>query len=325
MTQARIGALAAAGAAILFGSAFVATAVALRSFGPLPIAFWRGLIAAILVGGALRAGLLGSGANLATTRDGRDLPIRPRRSGPDRIARLVVLGLLGGPIFNIALNVAVGASGATITSFVVGLYAVLAAVLAPLVLRERLGPGALAGFVVALAGTALLAEIGSGAPSAGGVATALFGACAFAGYLLLSRRWSAEHDLRGGLIAETNFVATAAVALAAIVVLPVGSVLPATIEPGAVAALVWLAIGPGAAAQLLLVASVRRIPARRSSAFLLLNPVTATVLAAILLGERLSALQLLGAALVLCGIALASGLATAVLGRATRTRLPPSA
>ena len=71
MTQARIGALAAAGAAILFGSAFVATAVALRSFGPLPIAFWRGLIAAILVGGALRAGLLGSGANLATTRDGR--------------------------------------------------------------------------------------------------------------------------------------------------------------------------------------------------------------------------------------------------------------
>ena len=323
MTQARIGGLAAAGAALLFGSAFVATAFALRSFGPLPVAFWRGLLATIVVGLAIRAGWLGTGAPAAAgaTRQ----PVHDAPTQVARIARLTVLGLLGGPTFNIALNVAVGVSGATITAFVAGLYAVLAAVLAPLVLRERLGARALAGFVVALGGTGLLAELQSGAPSAGGIGVALFAAFAFAAYLLLSRRWADRYDLRGALIAEANFIATAAVALPAIVILGAGPLVPATIVPSAGIALVWLAIGPGAAAQLLLVASVRRIPARRSAAFLLLNPIAATALAAILLGERLAPLQLIGAILVLAGIALASGLLTAVVRRGAPVEpIPPA-
>ncbi|HTC86142.1 MAG TPA: DMT family transporter [Candidatus Acidoferrum sp.] len=311
MTQARIGALAATGAALFFGSSFVATAFALRSFGPLPVAFWRGLIAAILVGIALRAGWLGDDRpGVAEPRPGGGA-----RSEVDRYARLVLLGLLGGPLFNIALNVAVGEAGATITAFVAGLYAVLAAVLAPLVLRERLGSGALAGFIVALVGTGLLAELEAGAPSASGIATALFGAFSFAAYLVLSRRWSDAYRLRGGLIAEANFVATSVVALGGILILGAGPIVPSSIEPVAAIAVLWLALGPGTAAQLLLVASVRRIAARRSAAFLLLNPVTATILAAILLAERLSTQQLIGGALVLAGMALASGLITTLLGR----------
>ncbi len=60
------------------------------------------------------------------------------------------------------------------------------------------------------------------------------------------------------------------------------------------------------------------IPAQRSAAFLLLNPITATVLAAILLGERPSPIQLLGGILVLVGIALATG---ALSASAIRRRL----
>lgn len=41
------------------------------------------------------------------------------------------------------------------------------------------------------------------------------------------------------------------------------------------------------------------IPATRSAAFLLLNPITATVLAAALLGERPAPLQVAGGGLVL--------------------------
>jgi drug/metabolite transporter (DMT)-like permease len=296
-TEERTGTLAAAGASALFGSSYVATAFALHSFGPLAVAFWRGLGAALIVGVALRAGWLG-------------VPVGARAHPFDRgrLLRLAALGLLGGPIFIVALNVAVGASGATIASFVAGLYAVLAAVLAPFVLRERLGRAAIAGFVVALAGTALLAEIESGAPSAGGVGAGLIAAATFAAYLVLSRRWSRAIALSGGVIAMANFVATAIVLVPAVVLLGSGGFVPPTIAPDAGLAIVWLVVGPSVLAQLLLIASVRRVPARRSSAFLLLNPIVATVLAAVLLGERLAPSQTVGAGLVLVGIALAAGL-----------------
>jgi drug/metabolite transporter, DME family len=297
VTDERAGALAAAGAAALFGSSFVATAFALHSFGPAPVAFWRGLGAALAVGLALRVGWLGDAVGPPSARFDRG-----------RLLRLATLGILGGPVFIVAMNVAVGAAGATLASFVAGLYAVLAAVLAPLVLRERLGSGAIVGFVVALGGTALLAELGSGAPSAGGIGAGLVAAAAFASYLVLSRRWSRAIALPGAVIAEANFVATAVVLLPVIAISGSGPILPATIAPDAALALLWLIVGPSILAQLLLIASVRRIPARRSAAFLMLNPITAAILAALLLGERLSPAQLLGAGLVLAGIAIAGGI-----------------
>jgi DME family drug/metabolite transporter len=296
IADARIGALAAAGAAVLFGSSFVATAFALHSFGPLAVAFWRGLGAALVVGVLFRAGVLGDRARIPMGLFDRWL-----------LSRLAALGLLGGPVFIVLMNVAVGASGATIASFVAGLYAVFAAVLAPFVLRERLGAGPIAGFVLALAGTALLAQLESGAPSVGGIAAGLVAAAAFASYLVLSRRWSRALGASGGVIAMANFCATVVVLLPGVVLFGSGQFVPATIAPDAGLALIWLVVGPSVLAQLLLIESVRLIPARRSAAFLLLNPIAATILAAILLGERLELLQALGAALVLAGIALASG------------------
>ena len=96
----------------------------------------------------------------------------------------------------------------------------------------------------------------------------------------------------------------------------VGLLLPIVGEPplarplaaDAASAVIWLAVGPGALAAILVVTGMRRIPARRASAFLLLNPPTATLGAWLLLGERLSPLQLLGGALVLLAIAGASGI-----------------
>ena len=67
----------------------------------------------------------------------------------------------------------------------------------------------------------------------------------------------------------------------------------------------WLA-AVAALGPILTVASVRLIPAARSAAFLLLNPITATVLAVTLLGERPSPLQLAGGILVLLGMAVAT-------------------
>jgi drug/metabolite transporter (DMT)-like permease len=70
-------------------------------------------------------------------------------------------------------------------------------------------------------------------------------------------------------------------------------------------------------AAVLVVVGMRRLPARRASAFLLLNPPTAALGAWLLLGERLTAVQLLGGGLVLVAMAVAGGL---VQGRGDAAR-----
>jgi DME family drug/metabolite transporter len=263
---------------------------------------WRGLIATLIVGGLVARGGLTGRAALA---------------GIDRAGwlRLVVLGTLGGPVFVVAMNVAVGASGATIAAFVAGLYAVLAALFGPAILGERLGMSAVAAFVIALCGTALLAGLGTGpATTTGlgdGIGAGLVAATSFALYLVLSRRWARSLRPPGAVVALAVFAATAIVLAPATLLVAGDGLLPAPSDPDlavAVLAVAWLAIGPSVAAQLLLMAGVRRLPARRSSAFLLLNPVTAAILAALFLGERLSSTRVAGAALVLTGMAVASGL-----------------
>jgi len=51
---------------------------------------------------------------------------------------------------------------------------------------------------------------------------------------------------------------------------------------------------------------LRRMPAGRAAPFLLLMPISGTLIAAALLGERLDQVQLAGAALILLGIAVAT-------------------
>lgn len=290
--QDRIGMAYAAGAGILFGSSYVATAYALRSFGPVSATAWRGLIGTVGLSLLILRGVVPSAG------------FRARRA---TLARLAVLGILGGPGIIVGTNIAITVVGAAVTSFIAGLYAVLASVLAIPVLGERLRPRAIAGLLTAFGGTALLAEIWSGTGSAPGVLAALLGAGSYALFLVLSRRWSASDGLEGPAVALAT-VAAAGFALMGIeAIVSPGSIVPRSIDPLAIAGLIWVAIA-ATWAQLLIVASLRRVDTRRSSAMLLLNPPTAALLAWLLLGQTLRPLQIAGAALVLCGIAAASGM-----------------
>ena len=293
----REGEVAAALAAVLFGTAWVATRIALESFTPIAAAFWRGALAMVLLAAILF---------VVARRSGGRGRVDLRRVDRRGFGRLVLLGLLGGPTFGLAMNVAIAEAGATIAAFVAGAYPVIAATLAPLVLREPLTRGAAAGFLLALAGAALLTELDFATAPVAGLAAGAFGALAFGVYLVLLRRWSKDPAL------QPELTATAVVTLTALVLLPIelvrepGAILPAIVTPAALTAIVWLAIGPGCLSQLLIAASTRRITARRSAAFLLLNPLTAAITAPLLLGESLSAVQAVGAGLVLTGIALAT-------------------
>jgi probable blue pigment (indigoidine) exporter len=307
--SSRAGTLLAAGAAVLFGSAFIAIVVLLRSFEPLPGALWRatlgGAVLLALVLSLTRSGAAGHGA---VGSPGADLG---RGGGPSRrtarsnFLRIVLLGILSGPVFLVAQNLAVNDLGATVSGFVVGMYAVFAAVLGPLVARDRLEWPAIVGFLAALVGTALLSELRVERLSTLGMAAGVFGAVGYSFYLVLGRRWIPPLALRPEVIALASALLTVVVVLAWLAVTAPASIFPANVSPEAMIALVWIAFVL-VAGQTMVMASVRRIPAQRSAAFLLLNPLTSAFLALVLLGERLSPPQLLGAALVVVGIAAAT-------------------
>ena len=288
-----MGGLAAALAAVLYGSAYVAIAIALDGFTPIGVALWRGLI------GAFALGLVLSLPPLASHR--------PLGLGRPALARLGVLGLTGGGIFVLAMNAAVALSGATITAFVAGLYAVAAALLAIPLLGERLERRTVVALLAALAGTALLSDLVGGDGQPVGIAMALTAAASFGLFLVLSRRWSASYRLSGPVVGVASLGISALVALGLAFVtgdrIAVG---PPDTSP--VLAVGWVALGPGALASVLVVIGMRRLRAQTASLLLLLNPPTAAVLAIVLLDERLGPVQVVGAALILGAIGSASGI-----------------
>lgn len=300
------GELYAALAAIGYGSAYVATAFALRSFDPLPVAVYRSLLAAIAL--AVAVGVVRRRASTAETGAAADRPRPLIRAG-----HLMLIAALGGPIFLGGMNLAVAGVGPTIASFVAGLYAVLAALFAPFLLRERLRSRTLAGLLAALVGTALLAELDLGGSSLGGIAWGLLAAVSFALFLVLSRKWSRPDGFDALTITLANMTATAVVLGAIVIVSSPGSIAPKPIVTEAVLAVAWLAL-IAAAGQAFAVGAVRLLPASRSSAFLLLNPIAATILSVLLLGQVPTPVQILGGLLVLAGIAVA----TVLPGGATR-------
>ena len=281
---------------MLYGTSYVATAIALRSFSPLGTAAARGLLGVLAIGLVL---LLPAASGF-----------RPRRMNAAAAWRLAALAIFGGPAFIAAMNYAVSLAGATVTAFVAGLYAVLAAAFAVPLLGERPETRTVVALGLALIGTGLLADLRLTGETAAGVGVGLVAAVLFALFLVLSRRWSAAHGLPGPTVAFATLGLTAVSIGALLPVLGQGP-FDGELRVDAVVAAAWLAVGPGALAAMLVVAGMRRIPARRASAFLLLNPPTAALGAWWLLNESLTPLQLVGGALVLLAIAGAGGLALA--------------
>ncbi len=294
LTDRALGTAAATVVAMLYGSTYVATAFQLRGFTPLGGALWRSAIAAVIL-------LAVVGAASVRGR-GRAIPDSARAA---RWARLLVLGILGGPIFIVGLNVAVSQVGATVTSFVAGLYAILATLFAPAVLGERLERSVLAGFVAALAGTALLAGLSPSPNVPLGLAAAGSAAVAFSLYLVLIRRWSASLRIGPMGIALSTVLAATAVLAVLIALFDPGAALPSSAPPNVVAATAWLVVS-SVAGPILAAVALGRIETRIASALLLLNPVTATVLAMLTLGEVLTPIQAVGGLLVLVGMGAAA-------------------
>jgi drug/metabolite transporter (DMT)-like permease len=234
--------------------------------------------------------------------------IEQRRHGP-RARRDRALALVAGIFFAadlICWHYSIEAVGAGLATVLGNIQVVLVAVIAWLVLGERLSGRTIASIPVVFAGVVLISGlVGNGAygddPLLGvvyGVATAI----TYAGFILVLRQ--AGGDLRQP--AGPLFDAT----LSAAVFCALGGIAIGDIDwaPGleSQAWLVLLALSSQVLGWLLISVSLPRLPAAITSIVLMLQPMTTVLLGAVLLSERPSAVQLSGVLVVLAGVAFAT-------------------
>ena len=276
---------AAAGAACIASSA---TLVRLADTAPATAATFRCLYALPVLG-------------LLLLREDRRYGTRPVR---DRL-----LASAAGVFFAVDLVLwhhAIAAVGAGIATVLGNLQVVVVGFAAWWLLGERPGRRLVAAVPVVLVGVLLISGVvGSGAygehPGLG-VVFGLGTSVAYGVFLLLLRQGSA--DLRR--VAGPLFDATAvAVPVCVLLGLVTGGVdlVPSWPAHGW---LVVLAITSQVVGWLLIAVSLPRVPAALTSVVLLLQPVASVALAAVVLSERPSALQLVGCGVVLVGVVAAT-------------------
>jgi drug/metabolite transporter (DMT)-like permease len=188
------------------------------------------------------------------------------------------------------------------STLLVNLAPVFVALGAWLLFGERFSTTFLIGLVVALAGAALLV---GGSPQIGpehllGDVLAVAAAVSYAGYILAVSRLRSRFST-AAVMAYGGGVSCAALLLVALVS---GESLVASTAYGW-AVLLGVALVSQVGGQSLITYALAHLPSAFSSVSLLLQPVAATVLAWIILGEALGAWQGLGGAVVLVGIVLA--------------------
>lgn len=180
---------------------------------------------------------------------------------------------------------------------------VIVALLSATFLRERLTWPMLAALVCALMGTALLIDLQPGSATADdaliGVLLALGSAAGYAVIALLSRALAGRyHPLQ-----STSIGFAVGAVLLLLLALPTGFV--ASYSAAAWLQLLYLGVAPTALAYFVFFTGMKHTSATVASIVTLIEPLTATILAALLFGERLGptgwmgALLLIGAMLLL--------------------------
>src|SRR5580765_1159411 len=292
--------LAAAGTVLLWASAFPAITVAVRGLGPAGLAVARLAVASAAL--ALAAPWLGGRgkAGLGVRRPKlRDLPL------------IALCGLAGMTGYQLLLNAGERVVPAGTASLLVATAPVYASLLAVAFLGEHATRRRWVGSAVALAGTALIAAshgLGFGTSAlivlAAAVLQAIF------------------HTAQKPLLARyTGFEVTAyAMWAGTVFVLPwTGSLLHALPHAGgeAIGSAVFLGLAPSAAGFVLWAYAMARTDVGRVTVSLYLVPAAAIGISLVWLGEIPGPAELIGGAIALAGVVLASGGSTPP-GRASR-------
>ena len=277
---------------LCWGSAFPLIRVGMRDLGALELAAARFAVASALA-------LLW----LAYRR-----PPLPTRADA---GRFLVCGLIGISVYNGLLNQGERTVSAGAASFIVNVAPILTAIMATVFLRERFSAWGWGGALISFAGVGLIALGQPGGLAFGGGASLVGGAAlCTAIYFVLQRplvpRYGALACTAYTLIAGALFLAPFLPGAAPILVAPERARAAATV--------VALGVFPAAIGYAAWTYALDRFGAARASTFLYLVPPLAALIGFAALGEAMSALTLVGAAVAISGVAIVN----------TRGRSPPS-
>ncbi|WP_329458877.1 DMT family transporter [Streptomyces sp. NBC_01497] len=304
------GLLYLAVAGLAWGTAGAAGTLVYRvsDLGPFALSFWRCAGGLVLLLGALalrRRG--GAGGRRDHTREGsapRRAPVEPWRR---RLLRISGSGI-AFTVFQTAYFASVHSTGLAVGTVVtLGAGPVFIALGARVLMAERLGAGGLSAVLGALAGLGVLTLGGDGTGSAAvrpqGVALAVLSAAGYAAMTLLTR-WLGRDGGRSDALATTAW----ACGIGVVALLPFALVTGAGAVPHTAHAseviwlLVYVAAVPTALAYALYFAGAAVVRAATVSVIMLLEPVSAAIIAVWVLRERLTAATVAGTLLLLAAV-----------------------
>jgi DME family drug/metabolite transporter len=277
-------------AAVCFGTTGTAQALGPDDATPLTVGAARlvvGGLALVLVARASRA---------------RQESADPAAAPPPRWSPLVVLATgVAVAAYQLTFFAGVERTGVAVGTVVaLGSAPAFAGALDRIVNGQRLHAGWVRSTGLAVLGVALLVGAGSSADvDPVGVLLALGAGAGYASYTVGSKRLMVQGH-------PPEDVMAAGFGSAAVLLLPV-LVLGDTawlLTPGGVALALFLGLVPTALAYVLFGRGLRRLASGEVATLTLAEPLTATVLGVLVLGERPGALAVLGAALVLAGLVL---------------------
>lgn len=277
---------------LIWGGTFVAGRQLAGSVAPLLAASVRFLLASLVLGGLLAL-----------------LPPLRRLPSRRQFGQLAVLGFFGVFVYNLCLFQGLQSVSASRASLIVALNPAAIALASAVLFKERLSLGRQLGIAVCLlgAGTVILGRDPQALGAAQGVGQGdlLMLGCVLSWgvYSLFGRALIASH---GALATVAWSVLLGSVMLCALAISQGALNLPAlaALKRSDWFSLGYLGIVGSALAYYWYYQAIARIGPTRSGVFIALNPLSAVLFAALLLGEQLGPVMALGGALVLLGIVL---------------------
>jgi len=275
-------------AVVIWGGTFIATKIALQEASPATIVWVRFAIGVIILGAAVL--------------------LRKQFAFPARsdLAFLALLGFIGVTFHQWLQATGLQTAQATTTAWIVASTPVFIAILGWLVLKEKFGWVRILGIVLAATGVLLVVSKGnlsglfSGKEGTVGDILIFISAINWAVYTVLSRRELSRHPAARMMF----YVMLFGWLFTTLWIFGLG---PGMSELGTLSARAWAAIlvlgifGSGLA-YIAYYDALQALPASQLGAFLNIEPLVTTLMAAAMIGEAITAITLFGGAIILLGV-----------------------
>lgn len=272
---------AIAAALLLWAAAFAGIRVGLQSYGPGQVALLRFATASV----ALGIYALVTRLRLPDSRD---------------LATIALAGFLGITVYHVALNYGEQTVQAGAAALLISTSPVFTAMFSTRILGERITGWGWAGILIAFAGAVIIAFAQGGGMSLNADALLiLVAAVATSLYFIVSKP-----PLRRYTALEFTTYAIWAGTIPLLVFAPGLVEQMKTAAPASTIAVIFLGIFPGAISYVLWSFALSKMPASVLSTFLYFQPVNASIIAWLWLGEIPTLLTIAGGAISLGGVAL---------------------